>query len=657
MLWLLGSISHAARLDVPAMYATVNDALDAAVAGDQIVVDGAAGTPFVETASLTVAVTLRGVNGAVLEAPGAGAPAVSVNAPGAVVELRDVTLSGAGVSRALRVFAGTARLEDVVVRDAFDPQGGGAIRVETGATALSLIGGEVRDGRSDQVGGCLSVLGGDLTVERTRFTACHSGVSGGAVDHQGSGALVVRDAVFTDNVAAQRGGALNLRSSGAATLETSSFVHNTSTADRGGGAVYAEGPPSVDILDCTFRDNRADGTEGGGAVYHRSGDLRVVRGLFCGNAAQVDGGAVRVHGGTARLSASLFLHNTAGDQGGAIWSGAGTTAPHGAFHENSAGATGPAWHAENPVAAIEDGVVVGHPGGIAAWAVDNGSSASTTNWWSNAGGDFRQPEFADGGGNQLLQDPLLVLTSGSCDPRAFVPPAGSPLLGAGTGGSDLGPFGGPDSWATVDRDGDGATIVDDCDDDDPARSPRFAEVPSDGIDQDCDGGEACFTDPDGDGLGSEPTAPGDLACTGFLPADDDPCPLDPDNDADQDNLCADQDPCPANPSQTCTGESGTTGDTAATAVTGDTGVTGDTALAGHTGRTVTETGTPTDDGPTDGPADGVDGVDGTEPTDRTGGLGLPLDPGCGCRTGSAAPPLAGAIAALMLARRRRTAIR
>lgn len=40
----------------------------------------------------------------------------------------------------------------------------------------------------------------------------------------------------------------------------------------------------------------------------------------------------------------------------------------------------------------------------------------------------------------------------------------------------------------------------DCDDSNPDRWPGAAEIPDDGIDQDCDGGEVCFTDEDDDGV-------------------------------------------------------------------------------------------------------------------------------------------------------------
>ena len=65
---------------------------------------------------------------------------------------------------------------------------------------------------------------------------------------------------------------------------------------------------------------------------------------------------------------------------------------------------------------------------------------------------------------------------------------------------------GPTAAAGSDLDCTGLfTEHDDCDDEDPHTSPSADELVADGIDQDCDGGEACYVDEDGDGFGRPET--------------------------------------------------------------------------------------------------------------------------------------------------------
>jgi hypothetical protein len=58
-----------------------------------------------------------------------------------------------------------------------------------------------------------------------------------------------------------------------------------------------------------------------------------------------------------------------------------------------------------------------------------------------------------------------------------------------------------------------APTANDCDDADATRSPGVPEVVADGLDQDCDGGDGCYADEDGDGFGTAVTATSaDLDC-------------------------------------------------------------------------------------------------------------------------------------------------
>ena len=98
-------------------------------------------------------------------------------------------------------------------------------------------------------------------------------------------------------------------------------------------------------------------------------------------------------------------------------------------------------------------------------------------------------------------------------------------------GTDQDCDGGETCYADVDLDGYGGTATlssadtdcsdagedsssDDCDDSDATVYPGASETTADGIDQDCDGGDTCYLDSDGDGYGSTSTkSSSDLDCT------------------------------------------------------------------------------------------------------------------------------------------------
>ncbi|MBN1335330.1 MAG: putative metal-binding motif-containing protein, partial [Deltaproteobacteria bacterium] len=60
-----------------------------------------------------------------------------------------------------------------------------------------------------------------------------------------------------------------------------------------------------------------------------------------------------------------------------------------------------------------------------------------------------------------------------------------------------------------DMDRDGWNVEEDCDDFDPEVHPGAKEVVADGVDQDCDGGDTCHEDLDGDGYGTTETVASD----------------------------------------------------------------------------------------------------------------------------------------------------
>ena len=63
-------------------------------------------------------------------------------------------------------------------------------------------------------------------------------------------------------------------------------------------------------------------------------------------------------------------------------------------------------------------------------------------------------------------------------------------------------------YSTVDSDGDGYVQTSDCDDTDEDINPAASEIVDDGIDQDCDDVDSCYTDADGDNFGTSVASDG-----------------------------------------------------------------------------------------------------------------------------------------------------
>lgn len=586
MWWLFHSLVHAATWSVgpDGDHASVNDAVDAAIAGDVIEIEAGS---FAASAVIDKPLTLRGagVSSTLLHTETARPTLEVTGSFGVVIE--DLTLVGAADHEALSVTEASVTVRRAFLRSDADVSGTRSV-VRLRDAQFQVMASEF-DGTGSEVmrGGLIDADGSNLSCEDCRFQWGRATDRGGAVFVRASDATFVR-ATFVDNEA-QSGAAVATdgTAGNVVTIDDCRFERNQVLMSPGpgggdGGAISATSTQII-VLNSEFRDNRSD-VSGGALHLNGTFESQILRSVFEGNSSR--------HGGTLSASSpfgltvrgNTFVRATASGDGGAVYLSEGGEADiHGnRFCECSAergglvasnGTAGglnvtvrnnlaSASHASDGASAfraagnsalvfVNNTVVGGFADDYLGWTSSGATSVVTNNAWvSNLGAEFGgegSPEasynlFWDNDGTppdpsrtHVVADPDFI---GSTDcAAAFRSGPDSPLVDAGDdeivdvdgSRSDIGVYGGPGA-AAWDLDGDGA-IEEDCAPLDPDRAAPADEVVGDGMDQDCDGLDLCYVDADEDGVGGVMVRTGDctepgLAATSGDCDDEDPQTLD-----------------------------------------------------------------------------------------------------------------------------------
>ncbi|MEQ1565733.1 MAG: right-handed parallel beta-helix repeat-containing protein [Myxococcota bacterium] len=566
MWFTIGSLALGATLEVgpTGAYATINDALDDAGAGDTVRV---APGVYREVVWVEGPVTLESTGGAaqtVIAFPpsyGWTPPVVYViGAQGAVI--RGFTIDATGTDNALSVdystleavelelfgaenesvhgFQSDLTLRDTTLRAAPDvhPRHIGVYQ-----TALTLERVVVSKGFSRVEGGGLFAVGSDVTVRDCTFSdnVARSGAAIDAITDTDT-VLTVEDTVFERNRAEDYGAGIRVEGGGTILVRRSSFVDNhgvdgIGAIDLFGGATHFE------LADSQFVGNTGEAWGGTVAVYDVA-DALVARNTFVDNRSGDYGGALRIDGssGVATVVGNSFCGNTATEGGGAVvlagYDTLSASVIHNLFVDNDAPSGGAVYVEQSEVALAQNTVVGGSTGDAAVWfTYARGSSVNgvfadlgappfgadpasdvTSTWslsWDVSGASLGIP--ADP--SLVEADPgFAAYTPGDCgsDLRGG---SGSALVDGGDPGrvdadgsrSDLGAYGGETAVLWLDVDGDGL-IEGDCAPLDPAAGAGGDDLPADGVEPDCDGAEACWVDRDSDGVGSDELGQGPVGC-------------------------------------------------------------------------------------------------------------------------------------------------
>jgi len=308
-------LTRGGPLEVPAQFGSVQEAIDFALDGEEVVVGQ--GTWVGNLDLLGKAITLRStqprdplvVAATILDANGSGAVLSLQSGEGRDSVLAGLTLTGAAAGGLVTI--GTSP----IVRDCVFVQN--AANLGAGA---SLRGGrpwfrrcEFRNNTAAISGGAVSASGlGVVRFEACRFLS-NQALSGGALAGLGNASLETLGCEFSDNTATQLGGAIY--STGDVTIVRSVLRANGGPSVTGGG-IYHDGLLAGEdeahlILDNSLLVGNLALRGGALALVGRSEDW-VTSSTFHENTALVAGRSIHVAG-----QALVFLSNTI------LWGGSG----------------------------------------------------------------------------------------------------------------------------------------------------------------------------------------------------------------------------------------------------------------------------------------------------------------------------------------------
>ncbi len=369
-------------------YTTIQAAIDAAVAGDTILVETGFGYYESDTV-LTPDLTIEADRGQSPVLDGTGRPVAGFDVNAANVTISGLTIEHFTGSGILVERGASLTLDADVIADNSAMRGGGVNNLgkltvidaeilgnvatssgggiyDAGGSAsnpggtVSISGGGIEGNSASGSGGAIFVASGTLTVTGTTVSNNSAGNGGGGIDDSG-GLVAIRNGVIASNVAGANGGGIDAHSG---------TVHLT------GGSI------------------RANSAASGGGIYQAGGSLVITGTIVSQNSAGADGGGIDDSGGHVQVSGAAITNNVAGAEGGGIYGHSGMMTVNGgsSIDLNSAMSGGGIYQADGSLSlvdgALSSNVAEVNGGGL----FEGGGTVRMT------GGDIRGNAAASGGG-------------------------------------------------------------------------------------------------------------------------------------------------------------------------------------------------------------------------------------------------------------------
>ncbi len=310
-------------------------------------------------------------------------------------------------------------------------------------------------------GGSLTVI--DCTFTSNQCATTGEDVSGGAINGQGIGALIVEGSTFTGNVGSN-GGAIGTQDENV-TVVNSTFIGNQATgtggnpgnggdggamsydgayvtwtmcgdtftnnsANASGGAIFrvAYNDEAVTIDRCTFDDNSVDPTTGNaGGLYLEYATITLTNTTISNNSANYAGGLWLGHDAIVALTDDTIAGNKA-NGGGGLWFADGITGTM--LNVTIANNAGDGMAQSNTAVVLQNMLIANNTHG----SMDGENNCDFTHTGAGANMEYPGDPSSPCTSSILVDDPELgPLQDNGGVTKTMAPAADSPAIGKGTG--------------------------------------------------------------------------------------------------------------------------------------------------------------------------------------------------------------------------------
>ena len=353
-------------IDVPGDYAAIQDAIDAAVAGDVVCVEP--GT-YVENLDFDgKGITVTGPATAIVDGNDAASVVLFDSSEGADSVLQGLTLTNgyAGYGGGIYIASADPTIIDIVVEGNRCSTMGGGVYIASGGADPTFTGGLIANNEDNSWGGGGIWIGGGGVGS---FTGTHiynnrATGQGGGVHLRDNANPTFTDVIIEHNYSDGGGGGLHMNVSSTLTMNGGAFTRNWTDDVWGYGGGLHVSSATAYLDGVTFNENRAEGCSGGGASIRSSTGTTVTNCTFAGNSSVSLGAAIWTAGTTATLtnllvqdnergvavyfgdyddcvlSDSLITNNDGGYRGGVMWGNYATSTIDNSLITDNTGLTG-----------------------------------------------------------------------------------------------------------------------------------------------------------------------------------------------------------------------------------------------------------------------------------------------------------------------------